>query len=62
MSYRVILEIGEGLPTRVFGGDYDTREQAERARRNIEKSTHYKARIEPQPEPAEASDDRRSND
>lgn len=45
-GYRVILEFGEGIPTRVFGGDYETREQAEKAKRNIESTTHYKARIE----------------
>lgn len=46
-THRVTLECGEdALPTRVHGGDYPTEEAAEKAKANVESTTHYKAKVE----------------
>jgi hypothetical protein len=44
--FRVILSFGDRLPTKIFGGDYPTLKAAEKAKRNIESTTHYTASIE----------------
>ena len=44
--FRLILETGDALPTKVFG-NYESLDEAERAKNNVEKTTHYKGRIEP---------------